>query len=168
MRSTRRALRCAPVCVAYILVQSVQAQTAYTWERLKNKFEETNPTLKAARLNIDESKAAEITAYLRPNPDLTILADGTQLTPSSGVWRPFTGTDYSPSVSYLHERANKRELRLESARKSTDIAALTYLDQERNLLFNLRNAFVQVLQADAVLKNARDNLAYWDRELGVN
>ena len=32
----------------------------------------------------------------------------------------------------------------------------------------LRNAFVQVLQAKAVLQNARENLDYWDRELEVN
>ncbi len=48
------------------------------------------------------------------------------------------------------------------------IASSTYEDQERNLLFNLRNAFVQVLQAKAVQENARQNLAYWDNELEVN
>jgi cobalt-zinc-cadmium efflux system outer membrane protein len=68
----------------------------------------------------------------------------------------------------LHERDHKRELRLASARKSTDIAASAYSDQARSLLFNLRNAFVQVLQAKAVQQNARENLQYWDRELDVN
>ena len=85
-----------------------------------------------------------------------------------GVWRPLAGTDYSTSVSYLHERGNKRELRLEGAKKSADIASSTYQDQERGLVFTLRNAFVQVLQAKAVLDNAKENLAYWDRELGVS
>ncbi len=141
---------------------------SYTWQQLKDKFESTNPTLKAAQLSIDESKAAEITAFLRPNPDFTITADGTQIAPSQGVWRPFEGTDYSPAISYLHERAHKRELRLESAKKSTDIALSSYSDQERGLIFSLRSAFVQVLQAKAVLQNARENLAYWDRELGIN
>ena len=70
-------------------------------------------------------------------------------------------------MSYLHERAHKRELRLESARKSTGIAASTLADQERNLLFSLRSAFVQVLQAKAG-QTARENLTYWDRELDVN
>ena len=53
-------------------------------------------------------------------------------------------------------------------RNPPTIAESTYLDQERGLVFNLRNAFVQVLQAKAVLQNAQENLAYWDRELGVN
>ncbi len=63
---------------------------------------------------------------------------------------------------------HKRELRREAAKKSTAVAESAYLDQERNLMFNLRSAFVQTLQAKAVLENAKENLAYWDRELDVN
>jgi cobalt-zinc-cadmium efflux system outer membrane protein len=72
------------------------------------------------------------------------------------------------SIGYLHEREHKRELRLASAKKTTDVAADTFSDQERVLLFNLRNAFVQTLQAKAVLQNAKENLEYWDKELDVN
>ncbi len=154
---------------------SLVAQTAFTWQQIKEKFEATNPTLKAAQLNIDESKAAEITAYLRPNPDVTGTIDQInpftpQPPPNGGGNRysPFAFALPSGSISYLHERQHKRELRLESAKKSTDIASSTYLDQERSLLFDLRNAFVQTLQAKAVLENAKENLAYWDRELAVN
>lgn len=143
------------------------AQTALSWDQIETKFRLTNPTLKAAQLNIDESRAQEVTAYLRPNPDFTFSLDGTQLTPYQGVYRPFTGTQESPAFSYLHEREHKRELRLAAAKKSTDVSSSAYSDQERNLLFNLRSAFVQTLQAKAVLENARDNLAYWDRELEV-
>lgn len=135
---------------------------------MREHFEATNPTLKAAQLNMDESRAAEVTAFLRPNPDFTLSTDGTQFTRYQGIWRPFAGTQISTSLSYLHERQQKRELRRASARESTAIAESTYLDQQRGLLFNLRNAFVQTLQAKAVLGNARENLAYWDRELSVN
>jgi cobalt-zinc-cadmium efflux system outer membrane protein len=166
MRTTRFVLMAC--LVQGFLMQRGFAQASYSWQQLKEKFEKTNPTLRAAALNVNESRAAEITAYLRPNPDLTLLADGTQLSPSNGVWRPLSGTDYSPSVSYLHERGGKRELRLEGAKKSTEIASSTYRDQERGLVFTLRNGFVQVLQAKAFLDNAKENLAYWDRELGVS
>jgi cobalt-zinc-cadmium efflux system outer membrane protein len=128
----------------------------------------SNPTLKAAQLNIDESRAAEITAYLRPNPDFTFSTDGTQLTRYEGVYRPFAGTQLSPAISYLHERQHKRELRRDQAKESTTVTESTFLDQERSLLFSLRSAFVQTLQAKAVLENAKENLAYWDRELDVN
>lgn len=156
------------IVMAGMPVATLPAQTAFTWEQVKTKFEMVNPTLKAAQLNIDESRAEEITAYLRPNPDFTFSLDGTQLTPYQGVWRPFTGTQESPSFSYLHEREHKRELRLEAAKKTTDVTASAYTDQERNLIFNLRSAFVQTLQAKAVLENAKENLAYWNKELDVN
>ncbi len=141
---------------------------ALSWEQVKEKFLATNPTLLAAQSSIEEARAAEITAYLRPNPDFTLTADGTQLAPHLGVYRPFAGTDLSPSVSYLHERDHKRELRRDSARQSTAIAESGYQDQARTLLFALRSAFVETLQAKAVLENARQNLEYWDRELEVN
>jgi outer membrane protein, heavy metal efflux system len=157
------------------LTHNVLAQTTFTWQQIKDKFETTNPTLQAAQLNIDESKAAEITANLRPNPEVTGSID--QINPFStqpsaagegNGYRPFAFAFPSGSVSYLHERQHKRELRLESAKKSTDIASSAYRDQERGLMFDLRNAFVQTLQAKAVLQNARENLEYWDRELAVN
>ncbi len=153
---------------ASLLSTTLFAQTALTWSQVKEQFEASNPTLKAAQLNIDESRAAEITAFLRPNPDFSFTADGTQLTPYHGVYQPFTGTQFSPSISYLHERDHKRELRRDTAKESTVISESQYQDQERNLLFTLRAAFVQTLLAKAVLENARENLAYWDRELDVN
>jgi len=165
-RSVRNA-----ILVAGLLPAAVHAQTALTvltWEQVKAKFEAANPTLKANQANIEESKAEEITAFLRPNPEVSLAADGTQITPLSGVWQPVKGTTITPGISYLFERQHKRGLRLESQKETTAITQSTYIDQERSLLFNLRSAFVQVLQSKAVLENARQNLAYWDRELDVN
>ncbi|MBV8830834.1 MAG: TolC family protein [Acidobacteriaceae bacterium] len=153
---------------AFLVAQSFAQQQALTWQELKAKFEAVNPTLKAAQDNIAESHAEEITAYLRPNPDFTLTADGTQLAPYQGTWRPLAGTFYSPGFSYLHERRHKRELRLQSAQQTTDVTISQYADQKRGMIFTLRNAFVQTLQAKAVLQNARNNLEYWDRELSVN
>jgi cobalt-zinc-cadmium efflux system outer membrane protein len=150
------------------LAKGALAQTPLTWQQVEDRFEAVNPSLRAAQLNIEESKAQQITAYLRPNPSFTLLTDGTQIAPFKGVWRPFAGTMETTSFSYLHERRHKRELRLDSAKKSTDIAASTYSDQARTLLFSLRTAFVQTLQAKAALENARENLDYWDRELDLN
>jgi outer membrane protein, heavy metal efflux system len=149
------------------VLSEANAQTAFSWQQIREKFEATNPTLKSAQLSIDESRAAEITAYLRPNPDFSFATDGTQITRYAGVWRPFAGTQFTPGISYLHERQHKRELRRDSAKESTAIAESTYLDQERGLIFNLRNAFVQVLQAKAFFANASENLDYWDKELGI-
>jgi cobalt-zinc-cadmium efflux system outer membrane protein len=97
-----------------------------------------------------------------------VTSDGFQVSSSNGIFRPLSGVVITPGISYLHEREQKRELRRDQAKENTAIAETTYLDQERNLVFNLRNAFVQALQAKAVLQNAIDNLTYWDRELEVN
>ena len=155
------------ILAAVLLPSAAFGQPTLTWQQIKDKFEAANPTLKSAQLNIDESRAAEITAYLRPNPGFTFGTDGTQLSKYGGVWRPFAGTQFQTAFSYLHEREQKRELRRDQAKESTAIAETSYLDQERGLVFNLRTAFVQVLQSKAWLQNAQENLAYWDKELGI-
>jgi cobalt-zinc-cadmium efflux system outer membrane protein len=141
---------------------------AWTWEQVKDRFELSNPTLLADKLNIDESKAQEITAFLRPNPQLSLSIDGTQITPHNGVWRPFAGTYETPGISFLQERQHKRYLRLESAKKGTLIAEASHADMERTMLFNLRSAFVSTLQAKAVLQLAKDNLVYYDKVLDIS
>lgn len=142
------------------------AQTL-TWQQVRNQFEANNPALSAADLGVDESRAQEITAYLRPNPTATAGLD--QINP---IWpNPYRPLGYLLpliSTSYLHEREDKRELRLESAKKGTEISSSLRADLERNLVFNLRGAFVQALQAKAILDVARENLAYYDRLLSVS
>ena len=145
-----------------------QAQAPWTWEKVRARFEQSNPMLLADKLSVDESRAQEITAYLRPNPSFTLSADGTQIAPRDGVWRPLAGTFESPNLSYLHERRHKRELRLESAQKGTAIAEYGHADLDRTLLFNLRGAFVATLQAKAVVQLAKDNLTYYDHVLDVS
>ncbi len=176
LASSRVAQAFVPVLIlATCFGQNPPTPQAYTWQQIRDKFEATNPTLLAAKIGIDESKADEITAYLRPNPDLTAGIDqinffSTQPTPSGGSdgYRPFAFAFPSASLSYLYERRHKRELRRESAQKATGIAESQLADQERNLIFNLRSAFVTILQQKAVLTVTRDNLAYYDRLLNVS
>ena len=153
---------------ASVCAQAPAPAQVWTWDQVKDRFELNNPSLMAAKLNIDELKAQEITAHLRPNPDFTLSADGTQIAPSRGVWTPFAGTFVSPGVSYLFERRNKRGLRYESAKQGTAIGAAQAADTERTLLYNLRTAFVGVLQAKAVLRLTQENLDYYDKILKVS
>jgi cobalt-zinc-cadmium efflux system outer membrane protein len=152
----------------FAVVAGASAQQPLTWNQVRQRFEQNNPTLLAGKLNIDESKAQEITAYLRPNPNLTLLSD--QIDPFGGGPNhgPFSYYLPSASATYLHERQHKRELRLESAQKGTAVASSTQDDLERNLLFSLRGAFVQTLQAKAVLSVTKENLEYYDHLLGIS
>jgi cobalt-zinc-cadmium efflux system outer membrane protein len=144
------------------------AQKALTWQEVRDKFETANPTLRAGQIGIDESRAQEVTANFRPNPNLAILAD--QIDPFNGgpSHGPFAYLLSSGSVSQLWERQHKRGLRLESAQKATAITVSGQADLERNLLFNLRGAFIQTLQEKAILNLAKENLAYYDHVLDVN
>jgi cobalt-zinc-cadmium efflux system outer membrane protein len=157
---------CAGLCVAGG-AEAQTAQTALTWEQVVAKFRAANPNLRAGQLNIAESKASEITAYLKPNPNLSVGLD--QLVLFNGnPYRPFGIALPTAGLDYLHERQHKRELRLASAKEGTAIAESQQDDLERTLLFSLRTAFVQVLQAKALLANARENLDYFDKELQIN
>lgn len=151
-----------------VSAQSGWAQKALTWQEVRDKFESANPRLRAGQMGIDESRAQEITAFLRPNPNFTWSTDGTQIAPFKGVWKPFLGTQVSPNLSYLHERQHKRELRLESAQKGTGIAISGQADLNRTLLFALRMAFIQTLQEKAIFDLAKENLSYYDHLLDVN
>lgn len=151
----------------FLTATQVFAQHALTWQEVKAQFEASNPTLKADALNVEETRASETTAFLRPNPQFTFSTDGTQLAPNNGVWQPLTGTMYQSTLSYLHERNHKRELRHQSAEEATRIAAESHQDLLRNLEFNLRSAFVATLQAKAVLQLAQSDLAYYDKIIEI-
>jgi cobalt-zinc-cadmium efflux system outer membrane protein len=145
-----------------------QPVQSWTWDQVKDRFEADNPTLLAGQLNIDELKAEEITAHFRPNPNLQLNAD--QIDPFNGgsSHGPFAYLLTTGTFTYLHERAHKRELRTESAKRATAIGASQQSDLERNLLFTLRSAFVQILQAKAVRQLAIDNLEYYDHVLQIS
>ena len=158
---------CLLVAVAPYLAQNVFAEQVLTWRETQAKFRANNPTLLAGQVTIGESRADEITADLRPNPDINLGLD--QLTPfTDNPYRPFAQSFEFWSLAYLHEREQKRELRLASAEKATEISISAQLDLERTLMFNLRDAFVRVMQAKAIGQVSRDNLVYYDKEIALS
>jgi cobalt-zinc-cadmium efflux system outer membrane protein len=159
---------CAAACLLALAPVKARPQQALTWDQVKARFEASNPTLHADSLSVDEMKAQEITAYLRPNPQFTLSEDGTQIVPSNGVWTPLRGTDEQPNFSYLHERDHKRELRLKVAQEGTQIAQSQHADLNRTLLFTLRSAFVQTLQAKTVVRMAQQDLEYYDHIIQIS
>jgi outer membrane protein, heavy metal efflux system len=158
---------------------SAVAQQALTWDQVKDRFEAANPALRADAIGIDEAKAEEITAFLRPNPNMTYLLDqlypfytnafsGPLGTASHIGYRPFENSLNEGTLSYLHERQHKRELRLEDAQENTAITASQHADLERNMIFNLRGAFIQTLQAKAILMLAQADLEYYDKIIEIS
>lgn len=169
MKSGCSILQALLACMLVLAVARVCiAQENLSWTQVKARFEASNPVLKADSLAVDEMRAEETTAYLRPNPQLTFSADGTQIAPEQGIWQPLTGTFIVPTISYLHERGHKRELRLQSAQEGTRIASSQSQDVKRSLEFTLRQEFIATLQSKAVLELAKADLAYYDNIIDIS
>jgi outer membrane protein, heavy metal efflux system len=155
--------------MAAVLAHGLDGQTlVLNWEQIKTRFVAQNLSVQAGQIGIEESKANAISAGLRPNPEFTFTTDGFQVTPHGGVWRPLTGVLFTPGVSQLIERQNKRQLRVDSARLATSGAGSDQQDLERTLLFSVRTAFVGALQAKALVEVTQANLQSYDNVISVN
>ncbi len=145
------------------------AAQIWTWDQVKDRFETNNPTLLASFLNVDEMKAQEITAHLRPNPDFTFSADGTQIAPSHGVWQPFAGTLISPGRQ-LFIRAPQQArpaLRGRQARHVHRRRAAVRLRAHSDLQSAQRFRRRPAGQGRAE-RLAQDNLEYYDKILKIS
>jgi len=140
------------VLMAPCLMTAAHAQQqSFTWEEIRDKFLDTNPTLRAQAQSIESSRASETTAGLRPNPQFQ--NDTTSAT--LGIYQEF-------------EIAGKRPVRLESARLATSISQTDFADTRRTLLFTLRQAFVAALLAKSDLDFANQNLANYQEVIDLN
>src|SRR5579859_6478620 len=119
-----------------------------------------NHALKAARTQILQNQAQEITANLRPNPTLGM---DTQFVPFFSP-QDFSGENldqtqqFDLGISYLFERGRKRQHRLQAARDQTAVTRAQITDAERTLAFNVSQQFVSVLLAESTLQFALEDL----------
>ncbi|HMD32633.1 MAG TPA: TolC family protein, partial [Candidatus Acidoferrales bacterium] len=129
-----------------------------------------NHVLAAARTNIQQSQAQEITANLRPNP--VLLADA-QFLP---IFNPskFTGdyidqsAQFDMGLSYLFERGRKRQNRVQAAKDVTAMTISQVADNERTLTFQTASAFVAVLLAEANLELAQEDLKSFSSTVNIS
>jgi outer membrane protein, heavy metal efflux system len=125
-----------------------------------------NQTLRGQRIDVDQSKAAEITAALKPNPSFTTSVDGIPIfSPSTIGSSPYV---YGQSLSYTVERGGKRGRRIDVAADSTDVAVKTVRDHERQLRFNVAQAFINVLLAKSSLQLANEDLSSFTQVVDLN
>ncbi len=70
-----------------LCVPAAQAAERYTLDQLKTLALEANPSLGAARADIDVSRADTITARAYPNPEIEVMGgDRNSRGPSSKMW----------------------------------------------------------------------------------
>ena len=109
-----------------------------------------NPNLASQALQLEATRANEVTARLRANPELSISKEDLSLSSLAQVDETF-------NVSRLFERGNKRRYRIESAGLATVVAKHTYDDFERQLVLSIKQSFVALLLAKANLQLAEQN-----------
>src|SRR5260370_27180313 len=114
-----------------------------------------NHTLLAQRTTVHQSEAQEITANNRPNP--IFFADWEYL-PLFSRSPDLKLADYLQSstegdigISYLFERGQKRQHRLQAAKDATAVARSTVADNERTLGSQVGSLFINVQLAEATI-----------------
>src|ERR1700733_1668286 len=129
-----------------------------------------NQSLIAQRLGIDESKADEITAALKPNYNLSFVVDALPVfSPSHFTGMTFQDAiEYAATLSYTFERGGKRSNRVTVAQDTTDQTAKTVRDAERQLTFQTESAFITMLLAKSTLEVAQQDLKDFSNEVEVN
>ena len=156
----------APLLLVAGITGRAAAQQALTWEQVRERFLANNPNLSASRINIEEIRANEITAGLRPNPDLSVVLDQFHL--FNPPVDPFNNSQWTPTVQQLFERRHKRQLRVASAQEATAIAGTDAEDLQRTLSFSLRDAFNRILLAKSLYDLAQENVQYYDQVIRLN
>ena len=129
---------------------NAQADHPLTLREVLNLARSRNPNLASQALQVEATRAGEVSAGLRPNPELSISKEDLNLSQISP-------SDQTINVSQLFERGGKRSARLESARLTTGVAHYAYSDFERQLVLNIKQSFVAMLLAKANYSLARDN-----------
>lgn len=147
-----------------------QAATTITLDQAIDLAMKNSPTIKATRTQIDQNKAEETTANLRPNPALMWDA---QFLP---FFEPSTFTSgnidqtsqFDIGLSYLFERGRKRQARLKAAQDQTSVTTATVADNERALKFNVAQQFVNALLAKSNLDFAIQDLKTFKQSVDIN
>jgi outer membrane protein, heavy metal efflux system len=161
-----------PICARAQAVQPVGGQplTRLSMDEAVRLAVLRNQTLQAQRFTIDQAKADETTADLKPNINVSFgVAGFTPFTPSSINSDFFANVaSYSAGMSMLFERGGKRGNRLGFAQATTDVTTKTVSDNERQLRFQTAQAFIGVLLAKSTLDLAQQNLKNFSDVVDVN
>jgi cobalt-zinc-cadmium efflux system outer membrane protein len=130
-----------------------------------------NHSLLAARTNIQQNQAAEITANLRPNPTLFTDWEYLPLSPPPGV--SFStylqaSTEGDLGLSYLIERGHKRARRLEAAKAATAVTRAQVTDNERGVAFQVGSLFVNAQLAESTLELAETDVKSFQKTVDIS
>jgi cobalt-zinc-cadmium efflux system outer membrane protein len=128
--------------------------------------------LQAARTQIQQNQAAEVTANLRPNPtlftDWEYLPIFTRQQGTSVADYLQASTEGDMGLSYLIERGNKRAHRLQAAKDVTAVTRAQVNDNERGLTFQVGSLFINAELAQSTLELAQMDLKSFQQTVDIS
>ncbi len=129
-----------------------------------------NHALQAMRSTIQQSQAEEITANLRPNPTLGLDAQYIPIFQPNQFSSDYIDqqAQFDVGIGYLFERGKKRQHRLQAARDQTSVVRSQVSDNERQLIFNVGQQFVDVLLAQSTLDLALLDLNSFQKTVDIS
>jgi cobalt-zinc-cadmium efflux system outer membrane protein len=132
------------------------APTKITLDEAIRLAEQHNHAQQAARTNILQNEAEEVTANLRPNPNLSWDTQFFPLFNPGQFSANYLENDaqFDVGIGYLFERGRKRQHRLQAAKDQTAVTRSQTDDSERTLVFNTSQQFIAVLLAESTLELA--------------
>ncbi|MGH9574346.1 MAG: TolC family protein [Candidatus Acidiferrales bacterium] len=168
--STQAAPTQAPAPPAQALAQNNHASVRVTLDESIQMALQHNHNLLATRSTIQQSKAEEITANLRPNPVLLGDALFVPFFQPSDFNSDFmsNSAEFDLGVSYLFERGKKRQHRLAAAQDQTAVTTSQVADNERTLTFNVTQDFIAVELAESTLDLAQQDLSSFQNTLAIS
>src|ERR1022692_4003222 len=142
---------CCSALVDMAFGQTVAGPTKLTLEQAIELAIQRNHGLLATRTTIQQHLAQEVTANLRPNP--TFFTDWEYLP----LYKPGVGfldylhdsTEGDIGLSYMFERGEKRQHRLEAAKDTTAVSRSTVTDSERTLAFQVAQLYINAQLAQS-------------------
>jgi cobalt-zinc-cadmium efflux system outer membrane protein len=160
-------------CVAFVDTAFGQAAAGPVKLTLEQAIElaiQRNHSLLATRTTIQQNLAQEVTANLRPNP--TFFTDWEYLP----LYKPGVGfldylhdsTEGDIGLSYMFERGEKRQHRLEAAQDNTAVTRAQVSDSERGLAFQVGQLFINVQLAESTLDLAQQDLKSFQETVNIS
>jgi cobalt-zinc-cadmium efflux system outer membrane protein len=119
---------------------------------------------------IDQNRAQETTAFLRPNPDISWDAQFLPFFSPQVFSADYlkNNAQFDVGIDYLIERGKKRQRRLDAARDQTAVTTATVSDNERTVTASVAQEFIGALLAKANLELARTDLDSFQQSMEIS
>jgi cobalt-zinc-cadmium efflux system outer membrane protein len=150
------AVCCFALLGAGAAVHAQERLSSLTLEQALRMASETNPNVRAKEFELKAVGAGEITAGLRPNPTANFLAE------QFGGASSASQTQYTINIGQPIELGGKRQRRIDSATAQTKVTTHELADLRRQIDFQVKKTFADILVAKDALALSEQNLSALD------